>query len=120
MFDTFPADFYWGASTSAYQIEGSIEDNNWVEWVEDHSVEESEKYQKKRPKYMSDLNYEDACNPDNYITGEACDSFNKYKGDVEIIKELGLNSYRFSIEWSRIEPEKGEFSEEGIEYYKSL
>jgi beta-glucosidase len=120
MIEDFPADFYWGASTSAYQIEGSIENNNWELWLENHSIVESEKYKRVRPEYMSDENYRDACNPDNYINGKACDSFNKYKEDVKILKDLGLNSYRFSVEWSRIEPEKGKFSQEGIQYYKDL
>ena len=120
MFNTFPPDFYWGASTSAYQIEGSIEDNNWGNWVEENSVKASEKYKKDRPEYMSNENYEDACNPENYITGDACSSYNQYKEDIKLLRELGLNSYRFSIEWSRIEPEKGKFSEEGIQYYKNL
>jgi len=120
MFTQFPIDFYWGASTSAYQIEGSIEDNNWANWVEENSVKASEKYKKNRPEYMSDENYEDACTQDNYITGDACDSYNQYEEDIRILKELGLNAYRFSIEWSRIEPEKGEYSEEGIQYYKDL
>jgi beta-glucosidase len=116
----FPPDFYWGASTSAYQVEGSIEDNNWGNWVEENSVQKVIEYEDKRPDYISDENYEDACNPENYITGSACNSYNEYKKDVELLKKLGLNSYRFSIEWSRIEPEKGEFSEEGIQYYKNL
>lgn len=120
MSNQFPKDFYWGASSSAYQIEGSIEDNNWDIWLDKHYLLESEKYRRERPEFISDKNYKDACNTDNYLKGVACDSYNKYKEDVRILKELGLNAYRFSIEWSRIEPEKGEFSEEGIQYYKDL
>jgi beta-glucosidase len=121
MFNSFPVDFYFGASTSAYQVEGCIEDNNWGNWVEEHSVIESEKYRKDRPEYMLiEENYNDATNPSNYIPGNVVNSLNRYKEDVNALKELGLNSYRFSIEWSRIEPEKGIYSEEGIEYYKNL
>lgn len=52
--------------------------------------------------------------------GNASDSFNLYKEDIQRMKFLGNNSYRFSIEWARIEPEKGKFNTEAINYYKSL
>ena len=117
----FPTNFYWGASTSAHQIEGGL-DNNWSKWELGYAKKASEQYRKNPPTWykMSEENLKDAFNQDNYISGKACDSFNEYKKDVEIITELGLNAYRFSIEWSRIEPKKGEFSEEGIQYYKNL
>jgi beta-glucosidase len=120
MFKDFSEDFYWGASTSAHQVEGGLE-NNWSKWEPKHANLASEEMKEKRPWYMSnDQNYIDACSPDNYISGEACDSYHRYMDDIEVMKELGLNAYRFSVDWSRIEPVKGEFSEEGIEYYKSL
>lgn len=115
----FPRNFYWGASTSAHQIEGGL-NNNWSEWEKVHAVKAVKGYEEKKPWYISDINYEDACKPSNYISGKACDSYNEYKEDVEILKELGLNAYRFSVDWSRIEPKKGEFSEEGIQYYRNL
>jgi beta-glucosidase len=117
----FPKNFYWGASTSAHQVEGGLK-NNWSKWELKHSKEASERYKKNRPHWykMSEENYRDACNPDNYISEIACDSYNQYKKDVKLLKELGLNAYRFSVDWSRIEPKKGEFSEEGIQYYKNL
>jgi beta-glucosidase len=121
MFNSFPIDFYWGASTSAYQVEGGIEDNNWGNWVEEHSVIEIEKYRKDRPEYMLvGENYRDAKDPTNYIPGNVVNSVNRYKDDVNALKELGLNSYRFSVEWSRVEPQKGIYSKEGIKYYKNL
>ncbi|MDD3475083.1 MAG: family 1 glycosylhydrolase [Candidatus Dojkabacteria bacterium] len=117
----FPKNFYWGASTSAHQVEGGLT-NNWSKWELKHSKEASEHYKNNRPHWykMSEENYKDACHPDNYISGIACDSYNQYKEDVKVLKELGLNAYRFSVDWSRIEPKKGEFSEEGIQYYKKL
>jgi beta-glucosidase len=119
MLQNFPKNFYWGASTSAHQIEGELE-NNWSEWEKIHAIEASRKNKKKRPHDIIDQNYKDACDPNNYISGKACDSYRRYKEDIEVIKELGLNSYRFSIAWSRIEPEKGNFSKKGMQYYKNL
>lgn len=122
----FPKDFFWGASTSAYQIEGGLE-NNWSMWEERHSREEVEYYNKRNKKRMKFVSYpvgkenqREARKEENYISGIACDSFKKYKKDVMLLKELGLNAYRFSVAWSRIEPEKGKYSEEAIQYYKNL
>lgn len=50
--------------------------------------------------------------------GEACDQYNRYEQDFDLIKELGHNSHRLSIEWSRIEPQEGQFNEAEIEHYK--
>lgn len=119
----FPKDFYWGAATSAHQIEGGLK-NNWTEWEKEHAKVESEFYKKGGKRSFNypigQVNIEEACTYGNYISGKAADSFNKYKEDVQLLKELGLNSYRFSVDWSRIEPEKGRYSKEGIEYYKDL
>jgi len=119
----FPKNFYWGASTSAHQIEGGLK-NNWSIWEKEHSIKQSSYYKtkfKKFPNYpIGKENLKEAQLESNYISGIACDSYNKYKEDVKLLKELGLNSYRFSIAWSRIEPEKGKYSKEGIDYYKNL
>jgi beta-glucosidase len=119
----FPKDFYWGAATSAHQVEGGL-NNNWSEWEKEHSRVESEFYKrggKRAFNYpVGEVNKKEACREENYISGRAADSFNRYKDDAQILKELGLNAYRFSIDWSRIEPEKGSYSREGLEYYKKL
>ncbi|NQV90276.1 glycoside hydrolase family 1 protein, partial [Candidatus Uhrbacteria bacterium] len=52
-----------------------------------------------------------------YVSGSACDSWNQFEQDILCLKELGVNSYRFSIEWSRVEPERGRFDEAVIERY---
>lgn len=123
MSSIFPKDFYWGAATSAHQVEGGLK-NNWSEWEKEHAKVESEFYErggKRSFNYpIGEENIKEACNYENYISGKASDSFNRYKEDVQILKELGLNAYRFSVDWSRIEPEKGKYSKEGIEYYKNL
>jgi len=123
MSSIFPKGFYWGAATSAHQIEGGL-NNNWSRWERNHAKIESEHYQKGGKRFFSypigEENMKEACMYENYISGKAADSFNRYKEDVQILKELGLNTYRFSIDWSRIEPEKGMFSKEGLEYYRNL
>ncbi|MDX9738738.1 MAG: family 1 glycosylhydrolase [Candidatus Dojkabacteria bacterium] len=103
----FPKDFLWGAATSSHQIEGGLT-NNWSEW-EDSRLSQLSKEQLKYGKenYRSNSKY-------------SCDSYNHYKEDVKVLKELGLKAYRFSIEWSRVEPEKGVFDFEGLQYYKNL
>ena len=50
----------------------------------------------------------------------ACDHFNRYKEDVSLMKELGIDVYRLSISWARIMPEENVISEEGLEFYKNL
>jgi beta-glucosidase len=123
MSSKFPKDFYWGAATSAHQIEGGL-NNDWSKWEKEHAKVESEFYRKGgRRKFnypIGEVNVKEARKEENYISGKAADSFHRYKEDVAILKELGLNAYRFSIDWSRIEPEKGKYSEEGLEYYKNL
>lgn len=53
-------------------------------------------------------------------SGIACDHYHKYKQDIDLMKELGYNAYRFSIEWSRVEPTKGYFDEKEIEHYREV
>jgi beta-glucosidase len=53
-------------------------------------------------------------------SGMACDSWNLYKKDTQLIKQLGMNSYRMSIEWSKIEPQQGTFDEEAIKHYHDV
>lgn len=101
----FPQGFLLGASTSAYQIEGGII-NDWSQW------ETSE----KRLAYLK----KQGLNPEDFICAQACDSYNKWEEDFELIKKLNLNSYRFSLEWARIEPREGEFNQEAIEYYRKI
>ncbi|MFA7244764.1 MAG: glycoside hydrolase family 1 protein [Candidatus Magasanikbacteria bacterium] len=101
----FPKDFFWGCSTSAHQIEGGL-NNDWTEW------EKSE----NRIKELKNKNL----NPFDFISGQAANSFEDNNADINCLKELNANSYRFSIDWSRIEPEKGKFDEKALEYYLNL
>ena len=89
----FPAGFYWGSATSAYQVEGGIENNDWAEAARQGKVTPA---------------------------GRACDHYNRYEEDFDIAKSLGQNAHRFSVEWSRVEPEEGKFDEIEIEHYRKV
>lgn len=101
----FPEGFKWGSATSAHQIEGDNH-NDWSEWEKSESRIESLKLK--------------GLNPEDFISGKACDSYNRYEEDFDIAKSLGQNIHRFSIEWSRIEPEQGKFDSDAMKHYVCL
>ncbi len=88
--------FLWGAATSAYQVEGGNEDNDWHDWER---------------------------TPDSGVVepaGLACDHVHRYPQDIAVLARMGLNCYRFSVEWSRIEPLEGQFSERWLSHYRAM
>ncbi len=95
----FPKDFLWGASTSAYQVEGAnLEDGKGPSCQD----------VKKVPEGTSDLTV-------------CADQYHRYKEDIALMAEMGFKTYRFSIAWSRILPEgTGEVNPKGIEYYNNV
>jgi len=101
----FPDGFYWGAATSSHQIEGDNH-NDWSEW-------------EKSSQRIEQLRKEGKASSD-FISGKACDSYRRYEEDFDIAQKLNHNIHRFSIEWSRIEPEEGKFNQEAIDHYKRL
>lgn len=114
----FPKEFYWGAATSSHQIEGG-QNNNWTRFENENAdrlARESESNFHWNPHWEKFR--DEAENPENYLSGRACYSWDRYEEDHNIIKELGLNAYRFSVEWSRIEPEEGKFNEEALNIYR--
>jgi beta-glucosidase len=99
----FPQGFLWGCATAAYQIEGGVREGgrgetNW------------DVFSHTKGKVSDGL------------TGDvACDSYNRYGEDIELLKALGVKAYRFSIAWSRIFPEgRGKPNQQGLDYYNRL
>ncbi len=121
----FPENFYWGAGTAAHQVEGGL-NNDWTEWEKSASRIKSLKSSIKSGEFRRTLPahlWEKWPTPDdieNYISGRACDSYNRFREDFDIAKSLGHNAHRLSVEWSRIEPEEGKFDEKEIEHYREV
>ena len=116
----FPANFYWGASTSAHQVEGGLI-NDWTEWEKVNakrlaaSAKREFGHLPSWPKIQSA-----AADPQNYLSGSAADHGHLYQQDFDLARSLDLNAYRFSVDWSRIEPQPGKFSSAGLSFYKKL
>jgi beta-glucosidase len=90
----FPDGFSWGTATAAHQIEGGNTNNDW--WEFEHA-------------------------PDSVCaesSGDACDSWERWAEDADQVVALGLDNYRFSVEWSRIEPADGEISRAALAHYR--
>lgn len=120
MSKSFPSGFLWGAATASHQVEGNNH-NDWSEWEKANATRlahESEQAFAWNPNWSKFR--DEATRPENYISGDACDHWNRYEEDFDILKSLNLNAYRFSIEWSRIEPEEGKWDESAIEHYRQM
>ena len=115
---TFPSGFLWGAATSAHQVEGGNR-NDWSEWEKKNAGRLSEEAKTKWEKWQQEK-FPEMFKSENYISGRACDHYNRYESDLDIAKSLGHNAHRFSIEWSRIEPEEGKFDDQEIEHYRKI
>jgi beta-glucosidase len=116
--NTFPKGFLWGAATSSHQVEGG-QHNDWSEWEKknaDRLAAESRHYDNPYWERFA----EQAADPKNYLSGDACDQYHRYEEDFNILRDLHLDAYRFSIEWARIEPEEGTFDQEAIEHYRNV
>src|SRR4029079_7983964 len=88
-----PDGVLWGTATAAHQVEGGNWNNDW--WAWEHAPNTS-------------------CEEPS---GDACDHWHRYPEDLDLVRELNFGAYRFSIEWSRIEPEEGEVSRATLEHY---
>tara|TARA_B100001996_G_scaffold5200_1_gene4385 strand:- start:417 stop:2261 length:1845 start_codon:yes stop_codon:yes gene_type:complete len=98
----FPNNFMWGTATAAHQVEGNNTNNNWYRF-------EHQKDSNGKPRIHN-----------NDKSGLAADHWNRYKEDIGLMNELGVKYYRFSIEWSKIEPKNGIFNEKALEHYREL
>ena len=98
----FGKDFFWGAATSAYQVEGNCTNCNWSEF--EHGV--------------------DTLGHPRIARGQQCglaaDHWNRYKEDIQLLKDLHLNAYRFSVEWSKIEPREGVYNDSVLDHYERV
>ena len=89
--------FLWGAGSSSHQVEGGNDRNDWWDW-------------EQRPGAIRD----------GTRSGAACLSWERYAQDLDLVRGLGLNCYRFSLEWSRIEPEAGRYDEAALTRYRAM
>jgi beta-glucosidase len=114
----FGKHFLWGASTASHQVEGGTV-NQWSEW-EHQQASNLSKSARRRLHWLPEWPrvHVQAQDPENYISGEGVDHYNRYQEDFALAKQLHLNAFRFGIEWSRIEPEPGVFDEAAIEHYQ--
>lgn len=103
MKNIFPEGFLWGAATSAYQVEGAA-------------------YEDGKKASQQDIINKESYNLRGFATADiASDHYHHYKEDVALMKEMGFNTYRFSIAWSRVFPDGvGEVNEKGIQFYRDL
>ena len=99
----FPAGFLWGAATAAYQVEGAWNIDGRGESIWDRFAHTPGKVK------------------DNANGDVACDSYNRYREDIALMRKLGVRSYRFSIAWPRVQPGGvGPANAKGLDYYKRL
>jgi beta-glucosidase len=94
--DRFPDGFVWGTATAAHQIEGGNWNSDWWRW--EHTAGSG------------------VAEP----SGDACDSWHRWAEDADLVAELGLDTYRFSVEWARVEPEEGLVSNAALDHYRRV
>ena len=92
----FESGFMLGASTAAHQVEGNNTNSDY--WL------------------MENMQYSQFVEP----SLDAVDHYHRYEEDIKMLADAGLNTYRFSVEWARIEPEQGKFDEKEIEHYRKM
>ncbi len=121
--EKFPDGFFWGAATSAHQVEGGNV-NDWSEWEKSEARMKDlklaigdENFKKKFPAHLFEK-WPTPADLENYVSGEACGHYDRFEEDFDIAASLGHNAHRFSVEWSRIEPEEGKFNEKEIAHYR--
>ena len=99
----FPADFVWGTATAAHQVEGGNDNNQWWRW--EHSTGAD-----GRPRVQG-----------GHTSGAAVEHWTRFREDIRRMKEeLGATSYRFSIEWSRLEPSEGVWDDYAFAHYREV
>ena len=92
----FPPGFLWGAATAAHQVEGGNVNSDWWDW-------------ENRPGTLV-----------KEPSGTACEHYTRYPQDIALLASLGLNTYRFSVEWARVEPADGTFDAKELDHYRAM
>jgi beta-glucosidase len=92
----FPDGFLWGAATAGHQVEGDNSNSDW--WA----------FERKPGTLCKEP------------SGTAIEHYKRYPRDIALLAGLGFNTYRFSVEWSRIEPSEGEFDETQLDHYRKM
>jgi beta-glucosidase len=99
----FPTDFIWGVATSSYQIEGA------------HNVDG------RAPSIWDTFCAQSGAIADGSNGDLACDHYHRYEEDLDLLADLGVNAYRFSVSWPRVQPQgQGAWNEAGFSFYKRL
>ncbi len=99
----FPEGFIWGAATSAYQIEGAVNEDG------------------RGPSIWDRFSHTPGATRDGHTGDVACDHYHRYQEDVALMADLGLKAYRFSIAWPRIFPNgRGAINQAGLDFYRRL
>lgn len=93
----FGEGFLWGAATAAHQVEGNNINNDWWRW-------------EQLPGKIND----------GTRSGLACDHYNRFREDFGLLRSMGHNAHRMSLEWSRIEPEPGRYDEVAVAHYRDV
>ncbi len=99
----FPKGFLWGAATSSYQVEGAVADDG------------------RGPSIWDTFDHQ----PGKVLNGDtgevACDHYHRWEGDLDLLNDLGLRSYRFSVSWPRVQPDgAGKVNQKGLDFYRRL
>jgi len=102
----FPKGFLWGAAGSPHQTEGNNTNSDW--WAWEHSQGRMNALKKEGK------------NPESYFSGIACDSYNRFEEDFSLAEHLNHNAARFGVEWARVEPKQGEYSEAALDHYEKV
>ena len=92
----FPKGFLWGTATAAHQVEGDNTNSDW--WTFEH----------------------EPGSPCKEPSGTAIEHYKRYPRDIALLAGLGFNTYRFSVEWARIEPDEGRFDEVQLDHYRRM
>lgn len=96
----FPENFLWGAASASFQIEGARNEDGKTDSIWDATADGHIKR--------------------NLNGDKACDHYHRYREDIALMKELGLKSYRFSVSWPRVMPQRGIINEKGLQFYRDL